>query len=367
MVAEHDVTATTKMTTHQRDLEALGRSLEGWLSEQLGARERVRVSDVHAPSGAGMSSVTVLFQASWDGQTRDLVARLAPDDDSFPVFPSYDFRQQYDVMAAVAAHSMVPVPPLVGIDDTGAVLGTPFIVMGAVDGRTPTDNPPYVFGGWLYDASAEERRSLQDATAQIVARVHDVPLSAVPGLVAAAGPDPLRTHVEGQRDYYAWTYADDGVRVPILERAFGWLEEHWPKNPGEPVLCWGDARPGNIIFEDFTPAAVLDWEMAAVAPRGLDVAWFPLIHAFFQDIAEVFEQPGLPDFALPEDFAATYAEASGHQVEDLHWYLVYNAVRHGIVMARIKRRMIHFGEESAPDDPDDYVMHRALLERLLSA
>jgi hypothetical protein len=35
-------------------------------------------------------------------------------------------------------------------------------------------------------------------------------------------------------------------------------------------------------------------------------------------------------------------------------------------MARVKRRMIHFGEDSAPTDPDDYVMHRASLEKLLA-
>jgi hypothetical protein len=27
--------------------------------------------------------------------------------------------------------------------------------------------------------------------------------------------------------------------------------------------------------------------------------------------------------------------------------------------------MAHFGEDKLPDDPDDYVMHRASLEKLL--
>jgi hypothetical protein len=34
-------------------------------------------------------------------------------------------------------------------------------------------------------------------------------------------------------------------------------------------------------------------------------------------------------------------------------------------MSRIKRRMIHFGQDQVPDDPDDYVMHQATLHRLL--
>jgi len=351
---------------HQRDLMALGEQLADWLGPRLGADGPVEVSDIHAPSGSGMSSVTILLSVAWADQRRDLVVRLAPDDSSFPVFPSYDLRSQYDVMAAVGANSDIPVPPLIGFEESSEVLGSPFLVMQQVPGRTPSDNPPYVFGGWLYDATPEERRGMQDDMAGILAKLHAIPVEHFPHLVAAAGDDPLRTHFENERAYYAWTYADDDVRVPIIERAFDWLEEHWPTDSGEPVLSWGDARPGNIVFDGFTPVAVLDWEMASIAPRGLDVAWFPLIHAFFQDIANVFEMPGLPDFADPQEYAATYAERSGQAVADLHWYLVYNALRHGIVMARIKRRMIHFGEETAPEDPDDYVMHRALLERLMA-
>jgi len=29
---------------------------------------------------------------------------------------------------------------------------------------------------------------------------------------------------------------------------------------------------------------VLDWEMAALAPRELDVSWFVFLHRFFQEI-----------------------------------------------------------------------------------
>jgi aminoglycoside phosphotransferase (APT) family kinase protein len=75
--------------------------------------------------------------------------------------------------------------------------------------------------------------------------------------------------------------------------------------------------------------------------------------------------PGLPDFADPARVTATYERLSGHEIRDLQWYVVYAALRHGIVMAQIKRRMVHFGEEERPDDPDDYVMHRAAIEQLL--
>ncbi len=63
--------------------------------------------------------------------------------------------------------------------------------------------------------------------------------------------------------------------------------------------------------------------------------------------------------------AASYEAASGHTPRDLEFYLVYAALRHGIVMSRVQQRSIHFGEAEMPDDPDDLVMHRTLLESML--
>ena len=366
---ERDVLQKTEMRTNSLDPVALVDRIAEWLAALVHADGEVRVSDVHAPEAGGMSSVTLLFTATWSSggvtETRRLVARLPPDDSSYPVFPRYDLAQQMGVMRAVAAHSDVPVPPVVGVDATGEYVGAPCGLMEAVEGRAPTDNPPYVFGGWLYDASPAQRRALQDGTVAMIAGLHQIadPLTRFQGLVPAG--DPLRTHVEEQRAYYEWTRADDGLRIPVLERAFDWLEAHWPADPGPSVLSWGDARPGNILFDGFSPAAVLDWEMAAIAPREVDLGWVVFIHRFFQDIAEVFELPGLPNFCRPADVVATYEGLTDHTVRDLDWYVVYAALRHGIVMSQIKRRMAHFGEEQLPDDPDDYVMHRAALERLM--
>ena len=61
-----------------------------------------------------------------------------------------------------------------------------------------------------------------------------------------------------------------------------------------------------------------------------------------------------------------YQELTGYRLRDMDFYLTYAALRHAIVMGRIKRRMIHFDEDEVPADPDDYVMHRASLDKLLA-
>ncbi len=371
---DHDVLAEQRLAKDLREPAVLAEQVSGWLAGHLGADGPVRVTDVRAPSGSGMSCVTLVMDCAWEptgepSDTREqrLVTRIAPDIESYPVFPSYDLSLQYDVMAGVRDHTDVPVPPLVGLEGTGGVLGSPFLVMEHVPGEAPLDNPPYVFGGWLLEASPEDRARLEDATLEIIGKVHGItePRLVFPRLAALAGHDALRAHVDGQRAYYDWTHRVDGVRVPLLERTFDWLERNWPADPGEAVLSWGDARPGNILWDGFRPTAVLDWEMAALAPREVDVAWYVFIHRFFQDIATVFELPGIPDLAQPERVVSTYERLTGHEVRDLHWYLVYAALRHGIVMAQIMRRRVHFGEETRPEDPDDYVMHRAALEQLI--
>ena len=370
--ADQSHTEKRKMTVSERSIPALTEALQRWLTAQSGLPGAPTVTGVRPPDSNGLSSSSVLFDVSWVSgggvQQRSYVARMPPEDDAVPVFPRYDLGTQFELISRVAACCDIPLPRLRWNVPDGGALGTPFFVMDRVDGRVPLDNPPYVFTGWLLEATPEERARLQRASVEILATLHAVPAEAllVRAMRPPAGQDSLRYHVELQRDYYRWALLDDGVRVPIIERSLDWLEAHWPADPGPDVLCWGDARIGNIIYQDFDPVAVLDWEMAALGPRELDVGWFVFLHRFFQDIAEVFEVEGLPDFLRRSDVERCYQELTGWQLRDMDFYLTYAALRHAIIMARIRRRMIRFGEDDVPADPDDYVMHRASLERLLA-
>lgn len=369
MSDDPDLTAQQSLTVTERDLDELAEQLSQWLSGKVGADTPPKVGNLSKPATGGMSSTTILFDAEWTaGDSTDggsFVLRMAPEDGSFPVFESYDLPLQYQVMAGVAAASDVAVPVLRWLETDESVFGSPFLVMEKVDGRAPSDNPPYVFFGWLFDATAAERELIADATVDVIARVHAIDDIAARFPLLDGEGSALRRHFAAQRAWYRWALTDDGVEIPLIERTFDWLEAHWPAETGPDVLNWGDARPGNILFDGFAPAAVLDWEMAAFGPRELDLGWVIFIHRFFQDIATRFDQPGLPDFLRRDAVVAKYQELTGHTVRDLDFYIIYAALRHAIVMARIKRRMIHFGEDTVPAELDDYVMHRLSLEALL--
>lgn len=153
-------------------------------------------------------------------------------------------------------------------------------------------------------------------------------------------------------------------RSPLVERGLAWLAATVPRTR-ETVLCWGDARIGNILYRDFTPAAVLDWEMAALGPRELDVSWLILAHRVFESITTVLALPGMPDFLREEDVTAAYEKAAGVTLDDLTWYHVYNGVRWAIVFMRTGARQIHFGEVERPADIETLLHHRPLLVELL--
>lgn len=166
--------------------------------------------------------------------------------------------------------------------------------------------------------------------------------------------------MDAQRAYYAWVVGGLAPS-PLIERAFARLEELWPVDEGPAVLNWGDARIGNVVYDGFTPVAVLDWEMAAYAPREVDLGWSVYLHRFFQDLTVSFGQPGLPDFLRREDLERRYAELTGHTPRDMEFHTLYAALRHAIVMLRIAYRQAHFGEVEVPADPDGLILHRASL------
>ncbi|PTR28769.1 aminoglycoside phosphotransferase (APT) family kinase protein [Rhodococcus sp. OK519] len=360
----------TDVTKTATDLTALRQSLERWIRIRLGT-STARISGLRMPSESGMSSISVLFTAEWDeggaAQGADLVARLTPEASALPVFPGYDLERQAAVMRAVATHSSVPVPRVRWIELSPDILGQPFIVMDRVEGVVPTDNPPYVFGGWLQDATEAQRNVLQRTSVEALAGIHSIPDpgSLLPDLAPGSPHDALRRHVESERAYYEWTRNEGGLRIPLLDRGFEWLDDHWPRSPSASVLCWGDSRIGNIMYRDFRPAAVLDWEMATLAPRELDVAWFVFFHRMFQDMAQQFGRPGLPAFARRSDVVELYEACTGVVLRDLDFYLVYAAVRNGIIFSRIKQRSVHFGDTPAPEHPDEYILHHRMLGRLL--
>jgi aminoglycoside phosphotransferase (APT) family kinase protein len=358
------------LSVSNRDDDEMRAGLTAWLGTRPEVGSGLRIEDFSRPETNGMSSETLLFDASWTGGGGRYVARLRPAASAYPIFPTYDLERQARVMQLIGAGTAAPVPAVHWYEPSESALGTPFFVMDRVDGEVPPDVMPYPFDDtWVSNATPDQRAHMQARTVEALAAIHG--LDAGPDEVAflrsdGASGSALRAHFEAEKAYYDWVRGD--LRYPVLDRAFTWLEDHWPTaaDAGPTVVNWGDARIGNILYRDFEPRAILDWEMAALGPRELDLGWFIFLHRFFQDIATQFELAGLPDFLERHEVTAQYTAASGHEPRDLDWFLTYAALRHGTVMIRAVGRSVHLGERPAPDDHEELVMHRAAIDALVA-
>lgn len=356
-----------------RDTSTIPSVLAEWLTPHLGVRPEVTVES--GVDSNGMSSETIILTGRWtqDGKPAEekWVARVAPTEADVPVFTAYRMDHQFDVIRLVGELTDVPVPRVRWIEPTGEVLGSPFFLMDLVEGIVPPDVMPYTFGGnWFADAPADKQRELQDATVEVLAKLHAIPNAATTfGFLADVDPpgdNPLARHFGWLKDWYQFAVPDIG-RSDLVEQALTWLEDNFPTGVavGEPVLSWGDSRIGNVLYQDFRPVAVLDWEMACIGPRELDVAWIIFAHMVFQELSGLAGLPGLPDVLREDDVRTTYARLSGAELGDLRWFYVYSGVIWCVVFMRTGARRVHFGEMEKPEDVESLFYHGGLLRRLI--
>lgn len=308
--------------------------LAGWLAQMVGA-DTVDIGEFTTPEGVGHSNETVLVDISYrdaDGAEHQepLVVRL---ETTGGVFPAYDLGLQVGCIRQVAAGSDVPVPNVRGLELDRTVLGRSFFVMDRIDGLVATDRMPYTIFGWLNEATPAQQAQLWWSSLETMAELHRLDWRAAGfGILdrAELGPAGLDQQLAWWQDYVRWVA--EGRGQPTIDAAGAWLLAHQPANPPPTGLNWGDARVSNMMYRDFRPVAVLDWEMATLGPAEVDLAWFIFFQKFFSEGLGIADLPGFP---TPAETVARYAELLGRDIDDLFWYEVFGAWRFAAIMARI--------------------------------
>lgn len=322
-----------------RDFERTHAQLTAWLASRLPAGARPALSALDIPQGAGHSNETLLFDAAWEeaGGRRQgrYVARVRPGGRG--VFPEYDLRMQYRCMETLGTRTTIPVPRMLWFEDDPAVLGQPFYVMERVDGVVPSDNPPFAVMGWLAEASADDQRRLWHRSLEVLARLHALDWRAL-GLDFLDRPAYGPTGFDQQLGYFAayLPWAKAGAEHPLLDDTFAWLRAHRPADVGPAGITWGDARISNMMYRDFTPVAVLDWEMACTGPPEVDVTWFWYLCWFLTGGLGIDNLPGFPD---RDGTAAIYEEVARRRLRHLDYYEVWAGFRFGAIMVAIDEVM----------------------------
>ncbi|GAA3232440.1 phosphotransferase family protein [Actinocorallia longicatena] len=320
----------------QRDPEITRDVLTRWLDERLPG---ARVEELQTPATSGFSAETLIFSAGG----RDFVAKVAPT--GYQIFPEPRFEEQYRVLGALRGRGL-NVPEVFWYEPDTSLLGAPFFVMGAVEGRAPSDNPPYHQAGWVTEIAPEDRALLWNNGLDAMASVHAQPVAGLEFVDQTGhGPTGLTQRLNYYEHYFRWAYEG---KVPLAETALAWLRDNQPAETRPPSLLWGDSRIGNLLFaDDFSVSGILDWEMVTLGQPEEDLSWYLYLDRHHSDCLDL---PRLPGFPTPEETVERYGRMLGRPMEHTKYYEVLSGLKFTAVMARIGQLFISY-ELVGPDDP----------------
>ena len=329
----------------QRDPGVTRDILAKWLGDPA-RLPGARITDLQTPEFSGFSSETLMVDVECGDAAEALAVRVAPL--HYKVFPETRFAEEYRLMRILDADTDIPVPPVLWYEPDPGYLGAPFLVMRRIEGRVPTDMPPYHTGGWVTEISPAEREAMWWSGLDILARLHRLDVTALQLSFLDQprwGKPGLDQRLRYYEHYMNWAYPGP---KPTATRALTWLKEHQPSERNVPVLLWGDSRIGNIIYAPGgTPLAVLDWEMATFGQAEEDLAWYVYLDRHHSEGMEV---PSLEGFPPQDETIARYEALLGRPMLDMGYYEVLSGFKFTVIMSRIAQAMIEWGLLDADSD-----------------
>lgn len=338
--------------------------LTGWLVKAKPEWSGLTVAPMDVQLGSGFSAeiffVDVAYQDETGAQRRTLVVRRQPQ--TFEVVFGSDLSLQANMMAALDARGDVPVPAWIGMETDTDVLGAPFLVMGRVDGQAATQRPNYNIEGWLVEMAPAERGHAFESALQALAKVHAIDWRE--GFSFLDRPDRGAPGLEQYLGYLVEWHASlkKGRAMPIIDAAIAHILANKPADADVCVL-WGDPTPSNTMWRpDGSVAALIDWELAAIGPPELDMAWWLYFDDLFSRRFGVTRLEGLPS---RDETIAIYERASGRTLRHMDYYDIVVALRMALVAAGAFDRQVAIGNIPPENSSlDSNLMTLYIAERL---
>lgn len=279
------------------------------------------------PSGA--SNLTYLVRiGSWEG-----VLRRPPFG---PVPPkAHDMEREAGLLQKIHAVFPLAPKPYIFCNDL-SVLGVPFYIMERRKGIIV--NTSFPAGITPTEALCN---AMSETTVKTLVQIHGLDWQAA-GLGTFGHPQGfLERQVKGWIERYHRSQTEDIAEAEPLMR---WLSEHVPQSPAA-SLIHNDFKLNNMLLNpnDLSQVvAVLDWEMATIGDPLFDLAvslsyW---VHADDPDYLQTVlpTVTYLPGFIRREQFMELYAQESGRDLSNMHFYMTFAYFKLCVIIQQIYYR-----------------------------
>jgi len=282
---------------------------------------------------SGASNLTYAL----DYPDRRLVLRRPP----FGTKPKsgHDMFREYRVMTALKP--VYPaVPRTLYYTKDPDIIGAEFYVMERVEGHLIHTTIPK---DWNW--GEVETRKLCLAFFDKLIELHNINYKDI-GLSDFGRPDGyVERQILGWNRRYEKALTPD---VDAFEDVRDWLDANRPKDEKGAAILHGDFRIDNLILDLDDPTkinAILDWEISALGDPLMDLGntlayWIeaddpPAMQALSR------QPSAAPGMLSRKQILAYYAEKTGADIRDFHFYYVYGIFRLAVILQQIYYRFYH--------------------------
>ncbi len=302
-------------------------SVESVLREKIDGLPDGELEVEQFPSGA--SNLTYLLRiGDWEG-----VLRRPP---LGPIPPkAHDMGRESGILSKLnAAYPLAPKPYF--FTDDESVIGAPFYVMEKRTGVVLDDSFPE-------GARPDEElcRGVSRTLVDTLVKLHAVDPEEA-GLGELGRPEGFL-----ERQTKGWISRYDKAKTDEIEEVgplTDWLANNVPDSP-PPTVIHNDYKLNNLVLnpDDLTEArAVLDWEMTTVGDPLFDLAvslsyWVEPGDP--DDLKAVMPTvTSTPGFMTRREIIDRYAEQSGRDLSEMHWYVVFGYFKLAGILQQIFAR-----------------------------
>jgi len=355
-------TSATVTKVDRDTVDQLEARIENWLNSRIPTMRDVRVTELRSPDASGLSGETYILTLKSADPAAPTKVVLRKDVTQNQTNPQTSFANLVLVQTALRGVAGLHVPRVLGVESSSDVIGAPFLVMEYVEGDIPSDVPSYASAGFVYEATPEQRSRLWQSGIDFLVRLHRLDWREY-GLEQLRFEFPGDSELERCVSHAISMFRTEarGRSAPICEHAIEWLLANLPENPPESI-CWGDARIGNMIWQDFECKAVIDWEMCSLGSPAVDLGWWSFFHRW-----STFGQgnPDLEGMCVGQPLADLYESRGGFHIDDFRFYEVLGTVRGLSIWLRTFDAMSAAGALPADMDPLGESIHMVLVLRSL--